>query len=92
MYPFISNSSPPSLVLASMHHSNICSYVESFLNAPKNNVLYIVMDYADGGDLSGAISRRKKSRRPFTEVRLNKERRKVGRRAGRMAVQCHDYN
>ena len=25
------------------------------------------MDYADGGDLSGAISRRKKSRRPFTE-------------------------
>ena len=28
----------------------------------------------------------------FPEVRLNKERRKVGRRAGRMAVQCHDYN
>mmetsp|Transcript_17448 Transcript_17448/g.36058 ORF Transcript_17448/g.36058 Transcript_17448/m.36058 type:complete len:988 (-) Transcript_17448:13-2976(-) len=54
-------------VLASMHHSNICSYVESFLNAPKNNILYIVMDYADGGDLSGAISRRKKARRPFTE-------------------------
>lgn len=54
-------------VLASMHHSNICSYVESFLNPPKNNILYIVMDYADGGDLSGAISRRKKARRPFSE-------------------------
>ena len=58
---------PTHPVLASMHHSNICSYVESFLNAPKNDILYIVMDYADGGDLSGAISRRKKARRPFTE-------------------------
>ncbi|GMI15704.1 hypothetical protein TrLO_g14057 [Triparma laevis f. longispina] len=54
-------------VLASMHHSNICSYVESFLNAPKNSILYIVMDFADGGDLAGAISRRKKRRNPFTE-------------------------
>jgi len=26
------------------------------------------MDYADGGDLSGAISRRKKARRPFSEA------------------------
>ena len=55
------------IVLASMHHSNICSYVESFLNAPRNDILYIVMDYADGGDLSGAVSRRKKARKPFTE-------------------------
>jgi len=31
-------------VLASMHHSNICSYVESFLNPPANTILYIVSD------------------------------------------------
>ena len=49
-------------VLAKMHHSNICAYVESFLNPPRNNVLYIVMDYADGGDLSGAVERRKKQK------------------------------
>jgi len=54
-------------VLSKMHHSNICAYVESFLNQPRNDVLYIVMDYADGGDLSSAVERRKKTKRPFSE-------------------------
>jgi NIMA (never in mitosis gene a)-related kinase len=55
-------------VLASMSHSNICKYVDHFLNSPQNTTLYIVMDWADGGDLSGAITRRKKARRPFSEA------------------------
>jgi NIMA (never in mitosis gene a)-related kinase len=45
-------------VLKQMKHSNIISYVESFLE--KSN-LYIVMDFADGGDLSDKIKEKKKS-------------------------------
>jgi NIMA (never in mitosis gene a)-related kinase 1/4/5 len=43
-------------VLKQMHHSNIAMYVESFVD---NSKLYIVMEYADGGDLSAAIQRKK---------------------------------
>ena len=39
-----------------MHHSNIAMYIESFIEGSR---LYIVMEHADGGDLSGAITRRK---------------------------------
>jgi NIMA (never in mitosis gene a)-related kinase len=42
-------------VLRQMTHSNITMYIESFVEGSK---LYIVMEHADGGDLSGAIQRR----------------------------------
>jgi serine/threonine protein kinase len=43
-------------VLHQMNHSNITSYIESFV---ENSKLYIVMEHADGGDLSSAIQKRK---------------------------------
>jgi serine/threonine protein kinase len=43
-------------VLHQMNHSNITMYVESFV---ENSKLYIVMEHADGGDLSSAIQKRK---------------------------------
>jgi NIMA (never in mitosis gene a)-related kinase 1/4/5 len=51
-------------VLKQMHHSNIAMYVESFV---ENSKLYIVMEYADGGDLSAAIQRKKKSNESWNE-------------------------
>jgi NIMA (never in mitosis gene a)-related kinase len=44
-------------VLHQMSHPNITMYVESFIE--DNSRLYIVMEYADGGDLTAAITRRK---------------------------------
>ena len=43
-------------VLNAMAHSNITMYVESFVESSK---LFIVMEHADGGDLSAAIARRR---------------------------------
>ena len=40
-------------VLEQMNHSNITRYIESFQDRHK---LFIVMEYADGGDLTGNIS------------------------------------
>lgn len=48
-----------------MSHSNIVTYVERFIEDDK---LYIVMEHADGGDLSKTIERRRTQRRPFTEI------------------------
>jgi len=48
-----------------MSHSNIVTYVERFVESGK---LYIIMDYADGGDLSKAIEKRRLARRPFGEM------------------------
>ena len=42
-------------------------YVESFVEASK---LYIVMEYADGGDLSASIQRRKTAGQRWTEEEL----------------------
>jgi NIMA (never in mitosis gene a)-related kinase len=42
-------------VLAQMTHSNITMYIESFVEGSK---LYIVMEHADGGDLTAAVKRR----------------------------------
>lgn len=51
-------------VLAQLSHSNVIMYVESFVEGPS---LFIIMDYADGGDLASAIARRKEKQNPFTE-------------------------
>lgn len=44
-------------LLKRLRHTNIVGYVESFV---ENTVLWIIMDYADGGDLHSLIMRRKK--------------------------------
>lgn len=51
-------------VLHQMNHSNITTYVESFV---ENSKLYIVMEFADGGDLSSAVQKRKAEHNPWTE-------------------------
>jgi len=51
-------------VLHQMQHSNITMYVESFV---ENSKLFIVMEYADGGDLSTTIAKRKKSNAVWSE-------------------------
>ncbi|KAJ1429395.1 kinase-like domain-containing protein, partial [Ochromonadaceae sp. CCMP2298] len=51
-------------VLHQMNHSNITMYIESFV---ENEKLYIVMENADGGDLSGAIQSRKKDAKLWDE-------------------------
>ena len=51
-------------VLHQMSHSNITMYVESFVESSK---LYIVMEHADGGDLTAAIAKRKKSGQRWPE-------------------------
>lgn len=43
-------------ILASLHHPNIIGYKGSFM---KNNVLHIIMDYADNGDLFAQIQKAK---------------------------------
>ena len=51
-------------VLHQMTHSNITMYIESFVESSK---LYIVMEYADGGDLSSSIQQRKTSGQRWPE-------------------------
>ncbi len=41
-------------ILASIDHDNIIAYKDAFIDH-KENVLYIVMEYAEGGDLNGII-------------------------------------
>mmetsp|Transcript_11668 Transcript_11668/g.33575 ORF Transcript_11668/g.33575 Transcript_11668/m.33575 type:complete len:772 (-) Transcript_11668:2-2317(-) len=47
-----------SKVLQMMKHSNIVAHVDTFMEGPR---LYIVMEYADGGDLATKIKERKDS-------------------------------
>jgi NIMA (never in mitosis gene a)-related kinase len=54
-------------VLHQMSHSNITMYVESFVEGSK---LYIVMEHADGGDLTAAIQRRKQLSKRYPEEEL----------------------
>lgn len=51
-------------VLKEMSHFNITMYIESFVESSK---LYIVMEHADGGDLSGAIAKRKAEAKYWVE-------------------------
>ena len=45
-------------------HSNICRYIASFADEAQAK-FYLVMEYADGGDLAGAIARRREAGRDF---------------------------
>eukprot|EP00445_Apocalathium_hangoei_P063920 CAMPEP_0204107244 /NCGR_PEP_ID=MMETSP0361-20130328/17_1 /ASSEMBLY_ACC=CAM_ASM_000343 /TAXON_ID=268821 /ORGANISM="Scrippsiella Hangoei, Strain SHTV-5" /LENGTH=472 /DNA_ID=CAMNT_0051056691 /DNA_START=51 /DNA_END=1469 /DNA_ORIENTATION=+ len=51
-------------VLKSLAHPNIIAYHEALLVDTR---LCIVMEYADGGDLAGAVARRQKAARRFLE-------------------------
>lgn len=51
-------------VLKSLHHPNIIGYDDAFL---AESHLCIVMEYADGGDLSVAIQRRREATRRYHE-------------------------
>lgn len=51
-------------VLKSLTHPNIIAYHDAFLAEAR---LYIVMEYADGGDLAGAIKRRREAGRRYHE-------------------------
>ena len=53
-------------ILSSLNHPNIISYIESFIH---NDFLYIIMEYADGGDLSLKIQKHGKL---FTEEEILK--------------------
>lgn len=47
-------------LLAKLSHPNIVGYWDSFLHGtPPDLLVCIVMDYADGGDLSGYLERQK---------------------------------
>lgn len=50
--------------LASVRHPNIVAFIESFT---ENGKLYLVMEYADGGDLAGRIAALKKERKSMSE-------------------------
>jgi NIMA (never in mitosis gene a)-related kinase len=51
-------------ILASINHPNVISYKEAFFEADS---LYIVMEYADNGDVFGEINTKKKKEETFKE-------------------------
>ena len=53
--------------MAQHEHSNICRYVASFADEGSQK-FYLVMEYADGGDLAGAINRRRSAGRYWPEA------------------------
>ncbi|CAK0909303.1 unnamed protein product [Prorocentrum cordatum] len=54
-------------VLRKMSHPNIIGYIDSFLQGPK---LYIVMEYADGGDLADKIRECKDAENILSEAEV----------------------
>lgn len=51
-------------VLRQLSHPNIIAYYDTFVDS---SYLSIVMEYADSGDLAGAIKQRREERSPYTE-------------------------
>ena len=52
-------------VLRQLTHRHIVAYFDTFV---KSNSLYIVMEYADGGDLASLIRKHKDEEQPLTET------------------------
>lgn len=46
-------------ILSQLNHPNICSFIDSFVGEPYGEHLYIIMEYADGGDLRKLIKNNK---------------------------------
>lgn len=55
-------------ILKNLNHPNIVKFVEVYVT--KQNKLKIVMEYAECGDLSKAISERKKTKKFFDESQI----------------------
>lgn len=53
-------------LLQSMHHPNILSCVDGYID-PHTNELVIVLEWAQGGDMKALIRRVKKANRGFSE-------------------------
>lgn len=56
-------------ILASIEHDNIVAYKDAFIDE-KENVLCIVMQYAEKGDLSAIIERNKRNRTSIDETKI----------------------
>jgi NIMA (never in mitosis gene a)-related kinase len=56
-------------ILASIEHDNIIAYKDAFIDE-KENVLCIVMEYAEKGDLSAIIDRNKRNRTTIDETKV----------------------
>ena len=56
-------------LMAQHEHSNICRYVASFADEPSQK-FYLVMEYADGGDLAKRIEVQAASRSHFREEQV----------------------
>ena len=55
-------------ILEKLHHPNIVTFIEIYIS--KRKKLCIVMDYADGGDLSQKVDRARKRNRHFPENQI----------------------
>lgn len=56
-------------ILASIEHDNIIAYKDAFIE-DKENVLCIVMEYAEKGDLSAIIETHKRNRQNLAEEKI----------------------
>ena len=54
-------------ILSQLHHENIIAYKCSFI---ERNILHIIMEYADGGDLAQKITEAVHSNTPFEEEQI----------------------
>lgn len=55
--------------LKEMHHQNIVSYVDRFLDKGKSKI-FIVMEYCENGDLARYIKRHKQERKYIAEEKI----------------------
>ena len=53
-------------LLKTMRHPNIVKFIDSFVDK-KEQLMCILMDYCDGGDLSDLVQKRKRLRSVFSE-------------------------
>ncbi|KAI5123906.1 hypothetical protein M0805_005722 [Coniferiporia weirii] len=53
-------------ILKDLHHDNIVKYIDRFVDRDAG-ILYILMEYCDGGDLSSVIKQCSRSGRPLPE-------------------------
>ena len=54
-------------ILSQLHHENIIAYKCSFI---ERNILHIIMEYADGGDLAQKITEAAQTNTPFEEEQI----------------------
>ena len=57
-------------ILKRLDHSNIIKFKDVFTKTKPHNTLNIVMEYADGGDLSKKIQKQREKKSPFTEKEI----------------------